>query len=120
MHEPATATRMVEIAGLGERLSALRLCDAEALTTIRPPPRHHRARPRAAHGRDRGAGRAALRFAPVRRRGAHDDTPLARAARAARRADAVRRAWRARNYRWLQAPACGARAGMGDAARAHR
>jgi ParB-like chromosome segregation protein Spo0J len=35
MHEPATATRMVEIAGLGERLSALRLCDAEALTTIR-------------------------------------------------------------------------------------
>jgi hypothetical protein len=35
MHEPATATRMVEIAALGERLSALRLCDAEALTTIR-------------------------------------------------------------------------------------
>jgi hypothetical protein len=29
MHEPATATRMVEIAMLGERLSALRLCDAE-------------------------------------------------------------------------------------------
>lgn len=35
MHEPATATRMVEIAALGERLSALRLCDAESLTTIR-------------------------------------------------------------------------------------
>jgi hypothetical protein len=35
MHESATATRMVEIAALGERLSALRLCDAEALTTIR-------------------------------------------------------------------------------------
>jgi len=35
MHEPATATRVVEIAALGERLSALRLCDAEALTTVR-------------------------------------------------------------------------------------
>jgi ParB-like chromosome segregation protein Spo0J len=35
MHELATATRIVEIAALGERLSALRLCDAEALTTLR-------------------------------------------------------------------------------------
>ncbi len=30
-----TETRMVEIARLGERLSALRLCDAEALATVR-------------------------------------------------------------------------------------
>jgi ParB-like chromosome segregation protein Spo0J len=35
MHEAHTATRMVEIATLGERLSALRLCDAAALTTVR-------------------------------------------------------------------------------------
>jgi ParB-like chromosome segregation protein Spo0J len=35
MQEPSTATCRVEIAGLGERLSALRLCDAEALTTMR-------------------------------------------------------------------------------------
>jgi ParB-like chromosome segregation protein Spo0J len=35
MHEPHAATRMVEIAALGERLSALRLCDAEALTAMR-------------------------------------------------------------------------------------
>jgi len=35
MHEAHTATRMVEIAHLGERLSALRLCDAAALTTVR-------------------------------------------------------------------------------------
>jgi len=32
MQKPATAPRMVEIATLGERLSALRLCDADALT----------------------------------------------------------------------------------------
>jgi hypothetical protein len=30
-----TATRMVEVAALGERLSALRLCEAEALASIR-------------------------------------------------------------------------------------
>jgi ParB-like chromosome segregation protein Spo0J len=35
MHEPLAATRTVEIAAMGERLSALRLCDAEALTTVR-------------------------------------------------------------------------------------
>jgi len=35
MQEPSTATRKVELAALGERLSALRLCDAEALTTMR-------------------------------------------------------------------------------------
>ena len=35
MHPPHTETRVVEIAPLGERLSALRLCDAEALTTVR-------------------------------------------------------------------------------------
>ena len=35
MQEPSTATHRVEIAALGERLSALRLCDAEALTTMR-------------------------------------------------------------------------------------
>jgi hypothetical protein len=35
MHEPVTATRMVEIAALGERLSALRLCEVEALATVR-------------------------------------------------------------------------------------
>jgi ParB-like chromosome segregation protein Spo0J len=35
MHEAATATHRVEIAALGERLSTLRLCDAEALTTVR-------------------------------------------------------------------------------------
>jgi ParB-like chromosome segregation protein Spo0J len=35
MHEPAATTRMVEIAALGERLSALRLCDAEAITAVR-------------------------------------------------------------------------------------
>lgn len=35
MHEAHTATRIVEIADLGERLSALRLCDAAALTTVR-------------------------------------------------------------------------------------
>lgn len=34
MQDP-TATRMVELAALGERLSALRLCDAEALATMR-------------------------------------------------------------------------------------
>jgi ParB-like chromosome segregation protein Spo0J len=33
MHDPAT--RMVEIAALGERLSVLRLCEADALTTMR-------------------------------------------------------------------------------------
>ena len=35
MDPPHTETRVVEIAPLGERLSALRLCDAEALTTVR-------------------------------------------------------------------------------------
>jgi ParB-like chromosome segregation protein Spo0J len=35
MQEPHAATRRVEIAALGERLSALRLCDAEALSTMR-------------------------------------------------------------------------------------
>lgn len=35
MHEPDVATRMVEIAALGERLAALRLCDAEAVATMR-------------------------------------------------------------------------------------
>lgn len=35
MQKPATAPRMVEIATLGERLSALRLCDADALTAMR-------------------------------------------------------------------------------------
>jgi ParB-like chromosome segregation protein Spo0J len=35
MHELHAATRMVEIAALGERLSALRLCDAEALSMVR-------------------------------------------------------------------------------------
>jgi ParB-like chromosome segregation protein Spo0J len=35
MQQPATAPRMVEIATLGERLSALRLCDADALTAMR-------------------------------------------------------------------------------------
>jgi ParB-like chromosome segregation protein Spo0J len=35
MQEPSTQTRKVEIAALGERLSALRLCDAEALATMR-------------------------------------------------------------------------------------
>ena len=35
MHELHAATRMVEIATLGERLSALRLCDAEALSAVR-------------------------------------------------------------------------------------
>jgi ParB-like chromosome segregation protein Spo0J len=35
MHEPSTATRRVEIATLGERLSALRLCEAEAVTAVR-------------------------------------------------------------------------------------
>lgn len=35
MQEPHAATRRVEIATLGERLSALRLCDAEALSTMR-------------------------------------------------------------------------------------
>ena len=35
MQQPATAPRLVEIATLGERLSALRLCDAGALTAMR-------------------------------------------------------------------------------------
>jgi ParB-like chromosome segregation protein Spo0J len=35
MHEAPTATRRVAIATLGERLSALRLCDAEAVTAVR-------------------------------------------------------------------------------------
>lgn len=35
MHEAPTATRMVAIATLGERLSALRLCDADAVTAVR-------------------------------------------------------------------------------------
>lgn len=35
MQEPTTATRRVEIATLGERLSALRLCDADTLTAMR-------------------------------------------------------------------------------------
>jgi ParB-like chromosome segregation protein Spo0J len=35
MQKPATAPRMVEIAALGERLSALRLCDADALAAMR-------------------------------------------------------------------------------------
>ncbi len=35
MHQPHAETRVVEIAALGERLSALRLCDAEALATVR-------------------------------------------------------------------------------------
>jgi ParB-like chromosome segregation protein Spo0J len=35
MHELHAATRRVEIAALGERLSALRLCDAEALSAVR-------------------------------------------------------------------------------------
>jgi hypothetical protein len=33
--KPATAPRLVEIATLGERLSALRLCDTDALTAMR-------------------------------------------------------------------------------------
>jgi len=35
MHEPATALHTVDLALLGERLSALRLCDAASLTTMR-------------------------------------------------------------------------------------
>lgn len=35
MHQPHAATREVEIEALGERLSALRLCDAAALATVR-------------------------------------------------------------------------------------
>jgi len=35
MHELHAATRMVEIAALGERLSALRLCEAEAISAVR-------------------------------------------------------------------------------------
>lgn len=35
MHEPSTAMRRVAIATLGERLSALRLCEAEAVTAVR-------------------------------------------------------------------------------------
>lgn len=35
MQELSTQTRKVEIAALGERLSALRLCDAEAIATMR-------------------------------------------------------------------------------------
>jgi hypothetical protein len=35
MHEPATALHTVDLASLGERLSALRLCDAAALTAVR-------------------------------------------------------------------------------------
>lgn len=35
MHEPATALHTVDLASLGERLSALRLCDAASLTAIR-------------------------------------------------------------------------------------
>ena len=35
MQEPSTATCRVELATLGERLSALRLCEADALTTMR-------------------------------------------------------------------------------------
>ena len=35
MHQPHAETREVEIEGLGERLSALRLCDAAALATVR-------------------------------------------------------------------------------------
>jgi ParB-like chromosome segregation protein Spo0J len=35
MPEPHTETRLVEIAPLGERLSALRLCEATALATVR-------------------------------------------------------------------------------------
>lgn len=35
MHEPPSTTRIVAIATLGERLSALRLCDAEAVTAVR-------------------------------------------------------------------------------------
>jgi len=34
MHEPSATTRMVEIAALGERLSALRLCDADAISAV--------------------------------------------------------------------------------------
>lgn len=35
MHEDQAATRVVEIAGLGERLASLRLCDATALAAVR-------------------------------------------------------------------------------------
>ncbi len=35
MRQPPAETLLVEISRLGERLSALRLCDAEALTTVR-------------------------------------------------------------------------------------
>jgi ParB-like chromosome segregation protein Spo0J len=35
MHEPPAATRTVAIATLGERLSALRLCEADAVTAVR-------------------------------------------------------------------------------------
>jgi ParB-like chromosome segregation protein Spo0J len=35
MHEPATALHTVDLASLGERLSALRLCDAASLTAVR-------------------------------------------------------------------------------------
>jgi hypothetical protein len=35
MHHAHTATRKVEIAALGERLSALRLCDADAISAVR-------------------------------------------------------------------------------------
>ena len=35
MSEPHSETRLVQIAPLGERLSALRLCDATALATVR-------------------------------------------------------------------------------------
>src|SRR5882672_11008223 len=53
--------------------------------------RHAEARHRAAHGRDRHAGRALIRAAPVRCRRAHRDAPLPRAARPALRAHPVRR-----------------------------
>jgi ParB-like chromosome segregation protein Spo0J len=35
MHEPATALHTVDLASLGERLSAMRLCDAASLTAMR-------------------------------------------------------------------------------------
>lgn len=35
VQKPVSETRLIEIAALGERLSALRLCDQGALTSMR-------------------------------------------------------------------------------------
>jgi ParB-like chromosome segregation protein Spo0J len=41
MHESSTALQTVEVGSLGERLSALRLCDVAALTTVRSSLEQH-------------------------------------------------------------------------------